>query len=114
MAPYSGPDRRTEVDHRWFCWEEPEGPGSLLRREVSEMKKRMWMWQGAILLVAALGPTVLGVWLSFRLASSERAASRRDESAVHFRTGQREEFDYPRAGEYVGKHIVKDTPTGAQ
>lgn len=39
------------------------------------MKQRMWMWQGAIILVAALGPTLLGVWLSYRLTTADRTAA---------------------------------------
>ena len=85
MTTTDGTDRRRAVEHQWQCWEHSEGAGHQIRAEVGEMKKRIWLWQGAILLVAALGPTVLGIWLSYRLTSAEHNAIQRDSSAVIFR-----------------------------
>jgi quinol-cytochrome oxidoreductase complex cytochrome b subunit len=83
---YEGPDRRHEAEHRLYCWENPNGSGHQVRQEVEKMKKRMWMWQGAILLVAALGPTILGVWLSFKLATAKEVANQRESRAEIFRS----------------------------
>lgn len=42
------------------------------------MQKRMWMWQGAIVLLTVLGPTLLGVWLSFKFATARDVATQRE------------------------------------
>jgi hypothetical protein len=41
---------------------------------------------GAILLVAALGPTILGVWLSFKLTTAKEVANQRESRAEIFRS----------------------------
>ena len=43
------------------------------------MKRQILLWQGGLLLVVALGPVILGVWLSSRLAASERTAVKRTD-----------------------------------